>query len=96
MANTNENDSPLVWPTDDITTGFIGTTPIVLSNGPDGKLHGFINKCSHCGSKMDRELLGNSRFHKCLYHGGTFDGVGDLKAALMAFRLWKTSRLAIA
>ena len=67
----------------DYTTGFIGTTPVVVSRAPDNKLYGFVNKCAHRGAKVVRELRGNAKFLKCLYHGWTYDNTGDLKAVPM-------------
>jgi nitrite reductase/ring-hydroxylating ferredoxin subunit len=67
----------------DYTTSFIGTTPVVVSRAPDNKLYGFVNKCAHRGAKVVRELRGNAKFLKCLYHGWTYDNTGDLKAVPM-------------
>jgi anthranilate 1,2-dioxygenase large subunit len=64
----------------DYLTGMIGTTPVVISKADDGQIHGFVNKCAHRGAKVVRELRGNAKFLKCLYHGWTFDNKGDLKA----------------
>jgi phenylpropionate dioxygenase-like ring-hydroxylating dioxygenase large terminal subunit len=64
----------------DYTTSFMGTTPIVISLAPDGELYGFVNKCAHRGAKVVRELRGNAKFLKCLYHGWTYDNMGDLRA----------------
>lgn len=64
----------------DYLTGMIGTTPVVISKADDGKIHGFVNKCAHRGAKVVRELRGNAKFLKCLYHGWTYDNRGDLKA----------------
>ena len=67
----------------DYLTGTIGTTPVVLSKADDGQIHGFVNKCAHRGAKVVRELRGNAKFLKCLYHGWTYDNRGDLKAVPM-------------
>ncbi len=67
----------------DYLTGMIGTTPVVLSKADDGQIHGFVNKCAHRGAKVVRELRGNAKFLKCLYHGWTYDNRGDLKAVPM-------------
>ena len=122
MLDTRENDSPLVWPTNDytrtpyevyvsdeifareqqkifngptwvflglecefkkpgdFTTGFIGTTPVVVCRAPDNQLYGFVNKCAHRGAKVVRELRGNAEFFKCLYHCWTYNNKGDLEA----------------
>ncbi|MDG2033893.1 MAG: SRPBCC family protein [Rhodospirillales bacterium] len=64
----------------DYLTGMIGTTPIVLSKANDGQIHAFVNKCAHRGAKVVRELRGNAKFLKCLYHGWTYDNKGDLSA----------------
>ena len=64
----------------DFTTGFIGTTPVVVCRAPDNELYGFVNKCAHRGAKVVRELRGNANFFKCLYHCWTYDNKGDLEA----------------
>ena len=67
----------------DYITGIIGTTPVVLSKADDDEIHGFVNKCAHRGAKVVRELRGNAKFLKCLYHGWTYDNRGDLQAVPM-------------
>ena len=64
----------------DFTTGFIGTTPVVVCRDADGSLNGFVNKCAHRGTQVVRELRGNAEYFKCLYHAWTYDNAGDLKA----------------
>lgn len=67
----------------DYLTSMIGTTPVVLSKADDGQIHGFVNKCAHRGAKVVRELRGNAKLLKCLYHGWTYDNKGDLSAVPM-------------
>lgn len=62
----------------DFTTGYIGQTPYVLSRSRDTALHAFVNRCAHRGSAVVRELRGNAREHKCIYHQWCYSPAGDL------------------
>lgn len=62
----------------DYLTGYIGTTPVVLSRDGSGELRGFINRCAHRGMQVVRELRGNRKEHICPYHQWSYDRSGKL------------------
>lgn len=62
----------------DYLTGYVGTTPVALSRDANGTLHGFVNRCSHRGMQVVRELRGNRREHICPYHQWSYDMSGRL------------------
>ncbi len=62
----------------DFITGYVGQTPYVLSRAPDGNLHAFVNRCAHRGAAVVRQLRGNSRQHKCIYHQWCYSPAGEL------------------
>src|SRR5262249_49999603 len=62
----------------DYKASFVGDTPVVLSRGRDGTLHGFVNRCAHRGSLVCRELRGNATTHVCIYHQWSYDLAGNL------------------
>ena len=61
----------------DVVSGHAGTTPIVVTRGNDGELHGFVNMCRHRGYKVVRES-GHCDRLMCGYHGWTYDLNGRL------------------
>ena len=63
----------------DYLTGYIGTTPVVLSRESDGALSAFVNRCSHRGMQVVRELRGNRSEHICPYHQWSYDSGGRLQ-----------------
>ncbi|MEE2981727.1 MAG: Rieske 2Fe-2S domain-containing protein [Pseudomonadota bacterium] len=63
----------------DFKSTFIGTTPIVVTRTRDGSIAAWINRCSHRGALVCRELRGNSRAHRCVYHQWTYDESGRLR-----------------
>src|SRR2546421_9296882 len=44
----------------DFKASFVGDTPVVVTRGRDGAIHGFVNRCAHRGALVCRELRGNS------------------------------------
>jgi anthranilate 1,2-dioxygenase large subunit len=62
----------------DFRTTWIGDTPVVVSRTKDGAIHAFVNRCSHRGAMIVRELRGNTERHVCLYHRWTYSGAGEL------------------
>jgi anthranilate 1,2-dioxygenase large subunit len=63
----------------DFKSTFIGTTPIVVTRTRDGQLAAWINRCAHRGAMVCRELRGNARAHRCVYHQWTYDERGQLR-----------------
>lgn len=64
----------------DFRTTFVGETPVIVDRAPDGRVHAFVNRCSHRGAKVRLESRGNARSHACLYHAWEYDLAGRLIA----------------
>ena len=62
----------------DFKSTFIGDTPVVMTRTEDGSLAAWVNRCSHRGAKVCRELRGNATSHSCVYHQWSFDTKGNL------------------
>jgi anthranilate 1,2-dioxygenase large subunit len=62
----------------DFRTSYIGETPIILHRDKNGEIHGFVNRCSHRGALVRRELCGNAKDHVCIYHQWCFGQDGSL------------------
>jgi anthranilate 1,2-dioxygenase large subunit len=43
----------------DFRTTWVGDTPVVVSRDQDGQLHAFVNRCSHRGAQIVREVAGH-------------------------------------
>lgn len=56
----------------------IGTRPVIVSRGRDGKVHAVLNVCTHRGATLCREEHGNTRAFVCPYHGWSFRPSGEL------------------
>lgn len=57
-----------------------GRTPIIITHGRDGQLHGMVNVCRHRLHSLAEEN-GNKPLLQCPYHGWTYDLNGQLKTA---------------
>ncbi|MSP98455.1 MAG: 3-phenylpropionate dioxygenase [Betaproteobacteria bacterium] len=62
----------------DFRTSSLGSVPVVYNRAADGSIHAFVNRCSHRGSTVRRELGGNVKEHECIYHRWTYDLTGNL------------------
>jgi len=62
----------------DFRTTWVGDTPIVVTRNKEGEIHAFVNRCSHRGAMIVRELRGNADRHVCLYHRWCYSTAGDL------------------
>ena len=71
------HDSQLPNANDYFTTT-VGRQPVVISRDGDGKLHGFINACTHRGAKICRKKKGNAKNWACPYHGWVFNPQGSI------------------
>lgn len=63
----------------DFKSTFIGDTPVVMTRREDGGLAAWVNRCSHRGAMVCRELRGNATSHSCVYHQWNFDLEGNLR-----------------
>jgi len=52
----------------DYRTTWVGDTPVIVSRDKKGALHAFVNRCSHRGAMIVRNLRGNADRLVCLYH----------------------------
>lgn len=62
----------------DFVTRFVGTTPVVVQRAQDGSVKAYVNRCSHKGMQVVRELSGNQRSHVCPYHQWCYGSDGSL------------------
>jgi nitrite reductase/ring-hydroxylating ferredoxin subunit len=54
--------------------------PVLIVRGDDGQVRAFVNLCSHRGSVIMQEGIGNTRRFTCPYHAWTYDHHGALVA----------------
>jgi anthranilate 1,2-dioxygenase large subunit len=62
----------------DFKTSFAGDIPVLLSRDLQGQAHAFVNRCTHRGALVRREVRGNARSHVCIYHRWCFGLDGRL------------------
>ena len=62
----------------DYRTTWVGDTPVIVSRDKEGALHAFVNRCSHRGAMIVRELRGNAERLVCLYHRWCYSNAGEL------------------
>jgi benzoate/toluate 1,2-dioxygenase subunit alpha len=56
----------------------IGRQPLVLTRARDGEIHVLHNRCGHRGIKVVNTERGNAKLLRCMFHGWTFHGNGEL------------------
>jgi p-cumate 2,3-dioxygenase alpha subunit len=52
--------------------------PLFFARGSDGKVHVFLNTCTHRGALICRHDQGNAESFQCFYHAWTFNCDGEL------------------
>ncbi|MGH2507954.1 MAG: Rieske 2Fe-2S domain-containing protein, partial [Ktedonobacteraceae bacterium] len=62
----------------DFRASYIGTTPIIFNRDDDGEIKAFVNRCTHRGALVARDLTGNTKTHTCIYHQWCFQRDGKL------------------
>ncbi len=62
----------------DYRTTWVGDTPVIVSRDKQGAIHAFVNRCSHRGAMIIRELRGNAERLVCLYHRWCYSNSGEL------------------
>src|SRR2546421_2591157 len=62
----------------DFRTTWIGDTPVVVSRDKHGAIHAFVNRCSHRGAMIVRQVCGTAERHVCLYHRWCYSTAGEL------------------
>ncbi|MSP43494.1 MAG: Rieske (2Fe-2S) protein [Alphaproteobacteria bacterium] len=67
----------------DFIASIIGAVPVVLTRGPQGALHGWVNRCAHKGAMVCRRQRGNAKDGSfvCVYHQWAYDAEGNLAGA---------------
>jgi len=63
----------------DFKSTYIGTTPVVVTLTREAKVAAWVNRCTHRGALVCRQLRGNTRVHTCVYHQWAYDQEGRLK-----------------
>lgn len=71
------HESQVSEPGDFVTT-YMGEDGVIVARGQDGKVHVFLNSCTHRGNKICLAETGNKRRFTCNYHGWTFGTDGAL------------------
>ena len=71
------HESQVANPGDFVTT-FMGEDAVIVSRAQSGKIHVFLNSCSHRGNKVCFAEEGNRRRFTCNYHGWSFGSDGKL------------------
>ncbi len=56
----------------------MGQEPVLVCRDRDGKIHAFINSCTHRGNSVCRADMGNTKSFVCPYHGWSYDTQGRL------------------
>jgi phenylpropionate dioxygenase-like ring-hydroxylating dioxygenase large terminal subunit len=59
-------------------TTTMGEDPVLIVRDRSGKLRGYLNSCTHRGTKVCRVDSGKASAFKCPYHGWTFNTEGAL------------------
>jgi anthranilate 1,2-dioxygenase large subunit len=62
----------------DYRTTWIGDTPVIVTRDKQGGLNAFVNRCSHKGAMILRQVRGNADRLVCLYHRWTYSHKGEL------------------
>ncbi|HEX3862846.1 MAG TPA: Rieske 2Fe-2S domain-containing protein [Stellaceae bacterium] len=69
----------------DYRTTFLGETPVIVTRGEDGEIHGMLNRCAHRGNLVCLKQHGHSDDGlTCVYHAWRYDLAGNLTS--VAFR----------
>ena len=62
----------------DYVTRMLGSAPVVVVRGADGKIHAHLNSCRHRGTKLCRADSGTMQRFVCPYHGWAYEHDGRL------------------
>ena len=74
----------------DYVTRPLGLDPVIVSRDRSGVIHAVVNSCSHRGVKLCRASAGNSRNHRCPYHGWTYGLDGALRGVTYEKEMYGT------
>ena len=65
----------------DYVVRFMGEDQVIVARSPDGKVSVSLNVCPHRGMHVCISDSGNTRAHKCIYHGWAFRPDGSFIGA---------------
>ncbi|GLR68092.1 3-phenylpropionate/cinnamic acid dioxygenase subunit alpha [Acidocella aquatica] len=65
----------------DYVVRFMGEDQVIVARSPDGSVHVSLNVCPHRGMHVCISDSGNTRAHKCIYHGWAFRPDGSFIGA---------------
>ena len=71
------HESQISRPGDFLTTS-MGEDEVIVARARDGKIHVFLNSCSHRGNRVCFAASGSTRHFTCNYHGWSFGLDGAL------------------
>ncbi|WP_019546596.1 aromatic ring-hydroxylating oxygenase subunit alpha [Streptomyces sulphureus] len=67
----------------DYLTRRVGSDPVIVVRGKDGRIRVLLNRCSHRANRLCNAPQGNAGSFRCPYHGWTFSNDGSLTAVPM-------------
>lgn len=73
------HESQIPKPNDFFTTT-LGVRPIIVVRDGSGKIRVLLNRCTHRGSTVCREVTGSAKRFQCAYHAWTFSNDGRLES----------------
>ena len=73
------HESQLPEPDSFVTTQ-LGLRPLLLTRDGSGEIHALLNRCTHRGSTVCREVSGTAKRFQCPYHAWTFKNDGQLES----------------
>lgn len=62
----------------DFVTTYVGEDAVIVARARDGKIHAFLNSCSHRGNRVCFAEVGNARRFTCNFHGWSYGLDGGL------------------
>lgn len=65
----------------DFVTRRMGNDSVIVSRDSKGEVHVSLNVCTHRGVRVCRSDSGNTRVHRCIYHGWAFRPDGSFIGA---------------
>lgn len=63
----------------DYVTRTMARDPVIVVRTSEGRPKVLLNSCAHRGTQICRSDFGNTSHFRCMYHGWTYDTVGNLR-----------------
>jgi len=60
-------------------TAHVGSQPVIVTRGPDGRVHVLLNRCRHRAGSVCEQGHGKASVFVCPYHGWSYDLTGRLR-----------------